>query len=1192
MKLKRLSLAGFKTFAERTEIELSEGITAIVGPNGCGKSNVADAILWALGEQNPRLLRGSEGRDFIFAGAERRKPLGMAEVQLVLDNSDGSLPLDYAEIAIARRIYRSGDTRYSINGTACRLKDIVDLFLDTGMGRGAYSFVGQTEVDAVLSARPEDRRELFEEAAGVQKYRTRKREAVRKLETAEANLTRVNDILAEIERQREPLRQQAELAQRYLAATDRLRAVEVGLLIAEIHRCDYELFAAKAEREHCIATVAALDDKLAAMEREAARIHDSLTEAEKEQESASLSRQSAATQVERVEHQLQLTLERERNATAAAEALENEMRLLAQREVAMRTALQRDESTLQRVQQLEQEKQDALSASRQRLEELEAAAERAEEVGRDHAQAQRQLLAERAARESALAACRTRLDEARRRMTELHQEKTRHEESMTQAAERLRAAIQNAEECRTAAARAIEERRHAIQHQRAAEDRKERAERHAAACRRRYTERVARLQALQEMQAAGEGLFQGVRSVLQAARQGALPDRFATVADLLRVPDRLRVAVDVALGSSSQDIVCPYVADARAAIEWLKANRRGRATFLPLDNLRPPHALQTGDVTGVEGVVGIASELVECEPAYIPAVQLLLNRVVVFETLDAGIEAAKHLRGWSRIVTLEGEVLTPGGAVTGGDGAGRGPQLIRRKGEIDDLTAETNKLAQELERLEREAREADAAATEAAAVVRESTREEAARGADRAAAERDLEAAQRESEALHARGEEIQALLHRTNESIRTLETEVAEWESALESDRAQDVGLDDALESAKLEAARCTERAAQARRAVTALQVELGRLGEQVKGLKRSIAAAGVSLAEISEARKRQQEQREELGRRLMEAEAQRRQLTEAGDQARQRLVECSAVCDHWNAERSRRLERSFQLSSAIKEATEERSRTMAALHEADLLMARLEVRLAQYAQRLSEEYGMTMEDALAAPEPAEMDRDTVQEIARLRREIRAMGNVNTGAVDEYGRLTERYEFLAHQRADLQAACASLRETITEIDRNTRSIFMETFRAVEQEFQRLFERLFGGGRAALTLTKPEDLLETGVEILVQPPGKRAQSLSLLSGGERALTAIALLFSFLAVRPSPFVLLDEVDAPLDGSNVDRFVSLVRDFSQDTQFLIITHNPTTIEAASRWYGVTMREPGVSRVIAYQPPARLEPTGVSN
>jgi chromosome segregation protein len=1195
VKLKRLSLAGFKTFADKTEIELGDGVTAVVGPNGCGKSNIADALLWALGEQNPRLLRGSESRDFIFSGSERRKPLGMAEVRLTIDNSDGTMPIEFAEVEISRRIYRSGESRYAINGVQCRLKDIVDLFLDTGMGRGAYSFISQSEVDAVLSAKPEDRRELFEEAAGVQKYRTRKREAVRKLEMAEANLTRINDIVHELERQRAPLKAQAEIAERYLAMTERLRTIEVNVLISEIQRADYELYAARQERDRDIAAVRGYDDRLAALERRSLSLRDLISEAETELEAARVSRQGALTHLERTDHQLQLTLERARNAEATAASLEADIRDMLTREVAAEAAINKDRAALDKITSRLSALSAQLDSARAVLDAALRAAREAELEGRDRAQEQRRLLAERSARETALAACSARISEAERRLEEIGAETARQAAAIAAAEEAAARALDRVAGLEAEAAAAGSEQQARDADVRKAEDARSRAASAADAMHRRLVEVTARLHTLREIHASGEGMFQGVRSVLEASRSGhvvtnaakqspQLHGTFQAVVDVLSVPERYRTAIEVALGSDAQSLICRTDREARDAIAWLKAGKKGRATFLPLNLLQPPPALESSVAARVPGAVGVAANLVDCPAELSPAIRLLLGRVVVFESVEAATAAMGQVNGWRRFVTLQGETLTPGGALTGGVIPGKAGRLVSRKGDIDDLAREADELRRQTEALDQTLAEADQALAAARARAAEAADRAGQLGASLLECRRDAASASSVLTTERRRGDDLAAEAARIQQTLSQLTAEQQEWESALAACDLKDTEADGDL----AEAQRKTEEAAQAcdraRADVAALDVEVGRLTEQARAARAALERSERTLGDLRASRAARQAQREAVSGTIAEAERARGDLETEAAEARRRFEQTEEVFAHWRDERQQRLELSFAVSAEIKEATDQRRKTMENLHEEELRIARLEVRLAQHAQRLTEDYAMTLEEALAAPDPGEMDRDTLNEIVRLRRELRAMGAVNTGAAEEYRRLTERYEFLETQRADLEAASTSLRETIAEIDQSTRTVFMETFQAVSESFSQLFSRLFGGGKTQLVLTTPEDLLETGIEIIVQPPGKRASSLSLLSGGERALTAVALLFSFLMVRPSPFVVLDEVDAPLDGPNVEKFAELVTDFARDTQFLIMTHNPTTMECAPRWYGVTMQEPGVSRVLSYAPERR--------
>ncbi|HXG24966.1 MAG TPA: chromosome segregation protein SMC, partial [Chthonomonadales bacterium] len=671
-------------------------------------------------------------------------------------------------------------------------------------------------------------------------------------------------------------------------------------------------------------------------------------------------------------------------------------------------------------------------------------------------------------------------------------------------------------------------------------------------------------------------------AVLDAVRKKALSGCYTPVVELLSVPEAYRVAIEVALGAATQDIVCDTEEEAKAAIAWLKKHRAGRATFLALPLLRPPTPLPSEILKTLDGIIGLAAEQVRVEAKYAPVVQLLLGRVVIAEEMDSAIRGARQLQGWSRIVTCEGEVLTPGGALTGGSLQGRGSHLIGRKGEIDDLRqalpslqAEVEERARQLESASLHLRKLDSAAAEV-------DRNLAEIHTQMVTCERDLHVEQQEEVRLETRRREIWDEITRRRALHDSLLAEVAEREAAWVASRAEDTRLDETAAVAKAEIDTLVARHEQARETVVALEIETGKLAEKVAELRRSIAANREALHQLHLTRADKEAQRDQVAGEWKEADSLRRELECEQEEARAHRERCGRKLSELQTRRQRWRDEHRQKTAAMKERTGQRAQLIQQMHDAELTIARLEVRLNQLAQRLQDDYNIALEQALASEITIDMDRETVHEVARLRREIHAMGAVNTGAVEEYKRLTDRHNFLATQCADLERARESLLATLAEIEKSTRGTFMETFHAVAKEFDRLFTRLFGGGTTRLILTNPNDLLETGVEVIVQPPGKKAQNLLLLSGGERALTAIALLFSFLAVRPSPFVVLDEVDAPLDGANVERFVALVREFTQQTQFLIITHNPTTIEAAPRWYGVTMPEPGVSRILSYRVP----------
>lgn len=1188
MQIKKLQLVGFKTFAEKTEIDFSEGITAVVGPNGSGKSNIADALLWVMGEQNPRLLRGNDSRDVIFAGSDKRKPMGMCEVRLTLDNSNQTFATDFKEITITRRIYRSGDSQYLINGSACRMKDIVDIFLDTGMGKGAYSFVSQNEIDAVLSSKAEDRRELFEEAAGIKKYRVRKREAVRKLDQAESNLNRIRDITHELVSQLAPMEAQAEQARRYRQLADRLQQIEIDLLVADAKKQDYELYAARKEQEMDSDTIAECEHKLALMEREAESITSELEMAEKDLDAARNSRQSALSSRERIESQVDLNEEKINSFNTMKSRMELELADSIQRIEELQERIEKTASELESMKSSEREKIAALLASQASLDEFEKAYQESIRRNEDRQGALRRMSEQRAQRESALKSCRLRMSEIEGRIDLL-------KKSGYELNDRRRDCLARMESRRTQLASSMNLKDDLISHRIALEeerriilDEHESAVIALEAARRLLAERSSRLNTLVELQESGEGFFQGVRATLKASRDGALHGNYHPVVELLSVPERLRVAIEVALASSLQDIVCDTEDEAKSAIQWLKKERAGRATFLPLDMIRLGDVLNKEDVEHMENVLGIASDHVRIDSRYQNVLKLLLGRVIVTSDMDSAIRTSRNIGNWHRIVTVDGELLTPTGSLTGGSLQGRGAHLVGRKGEIDDLKRAMPSLQATVDKQLKLMSSAAQSVGEKEKELAQVNTRTAQVQSDIASGETEVKSLERELSQLESSIADNRSEIERLESANRKLKDEADGWEREIEFSRKQDISEDDALASEAEETRKLLVSRESAREKVVELKIDRGRTTEKISSISRSLATDRQALAQSEKTRDSLINQLESYSRQLGEVLRLRKELILQREEIGERVRETEMFFEKANSKREEFLKLSFEKRNSIRELNQKRTETMTALHEAELQIARMEVKISQTSQRLMDEYGLNFEEALLRDEPIEISRSTVNEVSQLRREIKQMGQVNIGAVEEYERLKERHDFLSKQQEDLEKARKSLLDTITEIDESTRDAFMQTFHGVSDHFSKLFQRLFNGGSTKLALTNPDDLLETGIDVIVQPPGKKAQSLSLLSGGERALTAVALLFSFLAFKPSPFVLMDEVDAPLDGANVERFVQLIKEFSLNTQFLVITHNPATMESAPRWYGVTMHDPGISKVLAYTVPNEVIPS----
>ncbi len=1184
MRLKKLQLHGFKTFADKTDIEFADGVTAIVGPNGSGKSNVGDGILWVLGEQKASALRGTKAADVIFAGSEGRRAMGMAEVSLTVDNSDGTLPVEFGEVTITRRAYRTGEGEYFLNKVPCRLKDIYELFLDTGVGRESYSLVNQGQIDAVLSANAEDRRGLFEEAAGIKKYRVKKREALRKLEATEANLNRVRDIQSEIIGRVEPLRRQAERAEKHLALKDRLRAIESSLLLVDLRFAEAETTAARTARERDSAQAAEHSANLAEAEARAQDIAARYAEAEAALEAGRGAHGAAMAAAERAESARALAAQRAEGLAQSLRQTAGEREELADRRARL----------LRQVGDLEAELADARAeeiALRRQAGERQAAVQAlSERIAALTRQAERRraeslaLARQQASREADAARAGARVAELEAGLPALRDEAARADAGageLGQEAAAARVAVEAAKSALALAETALTE---ALDRRDAARQAVAAAGARASAAHSASVALSTRLRTLQELEAAQEGYFAGVKVVFEARKHGGLRGEFTVVADSFQTPTGYETAFETALAASLQDIITDTEEAAKAAIAFLHENRAGRATFLPLNRMRPGRdTLDLGRAMGLTGVLGAALDIITFDPKFRPALEVLLGRVFVCETLDDALRASTVAQGWNRVVTRTGELVLPTGALTGGRQSGRAANILGRKTEIAAGQTEMAAKGRELEKCQNELRQAEGAREAAERALSEAQAARQSTAGAKADAERRAERAAQEAR----RADEARAALARRIESAHATLAQAREQAAKaalmLASGGVETAGADEAQATEAEQLALLTIERDGLQSELTTVRIQLATVAERTGSLDRAGRGArgeADSLGAQEERRARQAETaEEELAALVAQAEARE------GEVARARAARETAQggLEAQSAARQALLQESYDANARMRALGEARAVLLDAVHKNEVREARLQVQRDTLAARLWEEYEISLEAALALDEDPEVAEGMPQEVARLRRELRALGDVNPAAIEEYEEVRARHEFLLTQAADLDESRAKLLAAIGEIDAGTRGVFLETFQAVGSAFETVFTRLFGGGKTELVLTAPDDILETGVDIVVQIPGKKRQPLALLSGGERALTAAALLFAFLYVKPSPFCVLDEVDAPLDGANVERFADLLRDFGQRSQMIVITHNPTTMEAAPVWYGVTMTQPGISRVLGMQVPA---------
>ena len=1176
MYLKALEIQGFKSFPDKTVLNFGEDITAIVGPNGSGKSNVSDAIRWVMGEQSSKSLRGAKMEDVIFGGTEKRSQMGFAQVTLVLDNTEHIFPrMEESEVAVTRRYYRSGESEYYINKQSVRLRDVNELFMDTGMGREGYSIVGQGKIDEILSVKSADRREIFEEAAGISKFRHRKEETERKLERTEENLVRINDKIAELELQVGPLRSQAEKAKKYLILRDELRTLEISVWLENLDKIktdsiklntDYALAQQELERAN-----AALDELYAASEQFAEKAHANDMEQER------LRTECAELDAKRSEEDAAVAVLRtgiEHNR-ASIERVENDLRDQSGRAESLTAQIAAKHARIEE-----------LAAQAAELEEeLRAFLAQAEELARTAGEAGSEVEALRA--KEALAAsdaadCRADvsainagLAELAERRAALEAESESVDGQLTEkrrAASASRRALEEAQEEADAVRNIISG--HTLKMEGRVK-REETARQKSIDLTMEKNNLDSRIHLLSEMEKEYEGFNKAVRLIMQAAEKNALRGVHGPVANLMTTDKRYAVAIEIALGAGMQNVVVDREEDAKSAINFLKQRDGGRATFLPLTAIR-------GDVlreAGVEreyGYVGVASQLVQFDKRYAEIFNNLLGRTVVVEDMDCGIAIARKYSNCFRIVTLDGQVLNRGGSMTGGS-VSRSAGILSRANELKELTAQREALTEKLDAALREADEA----------------------------KRDLNAAQYELDVAREqqRGAE-DAVLRLTGEkkqydmlleSLRTRESDIA---AELESITARTEELkkaaaarEEEIKKHEAEAARCRAESEEKLAGQNELQRDSAHLGDEIAARKSTLAG----FTAERETTERALGDLETLAQQMRGDEDGRRALIEDYrakiKAAEEEIAQHDAVTASLRADAEKRRAELAELAEAKLTLEGERSANDRRYRECNELLSqtqaaagRLEqkrVTAAMEEKQILDKLWESYELSHSAAQEQRIELESVPKASRrineLKREINGLGNVNVGAIEEFDRVNTRYTYLTGQRDDVEKAKEELLGVIENITSEMTVIFKEQFALIRESFQETFLELFGGGKATLELEDENAVLDCGIEIKVQPPGKALKTLSLLSGGEKAFVAIALYFAILKVHPTPFCVMDEIEAALDEPNVIRVAHYMRRICDKTQFIVITHRRGTMEAADVLYGVTMQERGVSKVL---------------
>lgn len=1182
MYLKRLESVGFKSFAERINVEFVPGLTAVVGPNGSGKSNITDAIRWVLGEQSVRSLRGSKMEDIIFQGSDSRNALNVAEVTLTLDNTSKQLPLDYEEVSITRRVYRSGMSEFYINKQACRLKDIVELFMDSGLGRDAFSIIGQGKVEEILSSKAEERRTIFEEAAGVLKYKQRKQQAEYKLAETEENLFRIEDIMHEIEQQLAPLEKQAQTAKTYIAYKEELKSKEVSYIITQINQLHstWENLKKTIEDEKVkhITLATSIQKKEVRMEQSKEAI--TLLDQTIEQLQEKLLEETKS--MEQLEGQKRLYEERTKHASSNKEHVKKQIEQADER-------IEHFQTNIIHENEVEQSLKAELQQTNKKIRDLQKSLIASKETLAEDLEAQKStyidLLNEQAAK-------RNELQSTERQLAQIEQKERSQEEKTN----RLKKTYKDVKDAFTISKQAYEEkntfyeqsmkenqeRKQLLQEQR---ESLEKAQQQLNEYQHKMATLESRKDVLAEMKEAFQGFFHGVKRVLQARDDKQLEGIHGAVVELIDVPKPYTVAIETILGGQAQHIVTTNDRAAREAISWLKKTNYGRATFLPLASIQPrfvpEQMLHT--LRNYEGFIGVGADLIRVDKSYTKAVAHLMGHVLVADTLKHANHIAKQTNRRFRIVTLEGDVVNPGGSMSGGAAHKKGPSLFTRDHELEEIQGRLQKARiviqdkqDEVERLHstvttlsQEVNDSDALITEARMTVQQKRDAFYQAESDVKQANNQLNLSKVEysqfindqqmyTQQVTQLKQEISKLEERGQAIEETID-QLTQQQQTFESDRQ---AQEQALHQYQIEHAEQTERYKNQQYKVNTLKKQLSEEQEQ------------------SRAYKQEYEQ-------YMQLEKSSAQMDEIDNSIHQSTKTIDQINQDIQSKRNKRYEETKWMTSEereLKESQKQLQGIMQNIQKKEVQENRLDVELENLLSHLQQEYTLTYERATQQFNFVE-DLDVAKEhVQKIKHSIDNLGTVNLGAIDEYDRITERNAFLTEQRDDLVEGKETLYAIIHEMDHEMKTRFSETFEQIKEEFSIVFKELFGGGSAQLTLTDPKKLLDTGIEMIAQPPGKKLQHLGLLSGGERSLTAIALLFAILRVRPVPFCVLDEVEAALDEANVVRFAKYVRQHSASTQFIVITHRKGTMEKADVLYGITMQESGVSRLVS----VRLEET----
>lgn len=1176
MYLKSIEVQGFKSFANKIVFDFHNGITGIVGPNGSGKSNVADAVRWVLGEQRIKQLRSGSMQDVIFSGTESRKPLSYASVAITLDNSDHKLPIEFQEVTVARKIYRSGESEYLINGSICRLKDVNELFYDTGIGKEGYSIIGQGQIDKILSGKPEERRELFDEAAGIVKFKRRKNMSVKKLEEEKQNLVRVTDILSELEKQVGPLQKQSEVAREYLRKREQLKTFDINMFLMEATRLKEQLSELEEKltnaQEDLQSTNQQYEDtktEYNALEQQADEVEASIEKAKNQLNETTLLKQQLEGQISLLQEQINSVRmndehyeQRSKTILDEIEAREKQKEVLLEEKNSIRDELE------EKV-RLETEAKEALVNVQTKIATLTTSMEQEKndiiELLNIRASTKAKIQRYDTMREQ----IQVRKAQINKKLLEVESDASEQDELLSVFEEELKSISAEIQRYVNDTA-SYEEKLEVLQTQISKQSEQLRIGQKA------FHREQSRLESLKNITERYDGYGNSIRKVMEKKEQE--PGLLGVVADIIKVEKEYEIAVETALGGSIQNIVTDNEDTAKRMITYLKQNRFGRATFLPLTSVNGGGGIRQPDALREEGVIGIASTLVKVEKRYKGLADHLLGRTIVVDHIDHGIILAKKYKQSLRIVTIEGELINPGGSMTGG-AFKNSSNLLSRRREIEEFEKTVLLLKKDMESMEAEVEKAKAARTDCYAKIEEIKQKlqhayvvqnTAKMNLDQTTSKK--EEVRQASGSIYRESGDLDRQLLEIQENQESIQVELETSENLEQVLTGQIEKQQQELELAKEEEIGAMQRSEEVHLTFASLEQKNEFILENTKRVEEEIRKFKEELTHL-------ESNKGDTAREIESREQQIAEIEKTIENSRELFVEIESEIQQLSNKR----ETITKKHRAFLDKREELSKRMGDLDKECFRLNSQKEHCEELSEKqinyMWEEYELTYSHALELRDDTMTDLHFMKkQIQTLKNEIKGLGSVNVNAIEDYKNVSERYEFLKTQHADLIEAEATLIQIIEELDTAMRIQFRERFEEIRMEFDKVFKQLFGGGKGTLELMEDEDILEAGIRIIAQPPGKKLQNMMQLSGGEKALTAISLLFAIQNLKPSPFCLLDEIEAALDDSNVTRFAQYLHKLTKNTQFIVITHRRGTMTAADRLYGITMQEKGVSTLVS--------------